>query len=244
MRQLLPLLPIALFAALSAPAMADDTPKPRTISIEGKGEVMTAPDTAFVNAGVTSTATTARDALTANTKAMSDLLATLRTAGIAAVDVQTSGFSVSPQYFYAEKDASGNTPPPRITGYEVQNGVNVKVRKLGDLGAILDNIVTVGANTINGVSFSVDDPAKLYDEARKTAFADAEAKARIYADTAGLGLGDVLSIDEEPDQGEPRPYALKAMAAPMAGAAVPVEAGQLTYDVDVSVQWELKGGPR
>jgi hypothetical protein len=242
MRQLLPLLPLALLVPLAAPALAHDADTPRTISVEGKGEVSTAPDTAFVDAGVTTTAPAARDALTANTKAMSDLIAALKTNGIAAADIQTSGFSVNPQYFYAERDASGNTPPPRITGYQVQNGVKVTVHKLDDLGTILDNIVTVGANTINGVSFSVDDPARLYDEARKAAFADAEAKAKIYADAAGIGLGGVMTISETSDQGQPRPYVLKAMAAPAASAAVPVEAGQLTYDVDVAVEWELRGG--
>ena len=136
---------------------------------------------------------------------MADLIATLKTAGVDAKDIQTSGFSVNPQYLYPDKDADGNTPPPRITGYQVQNGVNVKVRKLADLGGILDKIVTVGANTINGVSFSVDDPAKLLDEARKAAFADAEAKAKTYADAAGVGLGKVLTIAEGSDAAPPRP---------------------------------------
>jgi len=241
MRRFLPILPIAMLAALALPAFADDSPPQRTISIDGKGEVTTAPDTAFVDAGVTTTAKTARDALTENTKAMGDLITTLKTAGVAATDIQTSGFSVNPQYFYADRDAEGNTPPPRITGYQVQNGVNVRVRKLADLGTILDQIVTVGANTINGVNFTVDDPAKLLDEARKAAFANAEAKAKTYADAAGIGLGEVLTISERNTESAPRPYAIRAMAAPMADKAVPVEAGQLTYDVDVSVQWALKG---
>jgi uncharacterized protein YggE len=241
MRRTLPLLPLAFLAALTLPAFAGDAAPQRTISIDGKGEVTTAPDTAFVNAGVTSTATTAREALTDNTRAMADLIATLKTAGVAAADIQTSGFSVNPQYFYADRDAQGNTPPPRITGYQVQNGVNVRVRKLADLGTILDQIVSVGANTINGVNFTVDDPAKLLDEARKAAFADAEAKAKTYADAAGIGLGEVLTIAERNTDNAPRPYAVRAMAAPMADKAVPVEAGQLTYDVDVSVQWALQG---
>lgn len=241
MRRTLPLLPLALLAALTLPAFAADTAPQRTISIDGKGEVTTAPDTAFVNAGVTSTATTAREALTSNTKAMADLIATLKTAGVAATDIQTSGFSVNPQYFYADRDAQGNTPPPRITGYQVQNGVNVRVRKLDDLGTILDQIVSVGANTINGVNFTVDDPASLLDEARKAAFANAEAKAKTYADAAGIGLGDVLTITERNTENVPQPYPMRAMAAPMADKAVPVETGQLTYDVDVSVQWALQG---
>lgn len=242
MRPFLTLLPVALIAAaVSLPAYANDSARPNMISIEGRGEAVSAPDTAFVNAGVTTTAKTAREALTDNTKAMADLVAALKTAGVGAADIQTSGFSVNPQYFYPDRTADGGQQPPTITGYQVQNGVNVRVRNIADLGGILDQIVTVGANTINGVSFSVDDPKALLDEARKAAFADAESRARIYADAAGVGLGDILTITEQPQGGGmPRPYAMKAMAAD--SAPVPVEAGQLTYDVAVSVQWAIKAG--
>lgn len=243
MRRFLPVMTFALAAALAAPALADPLPPP-SIAVNGRGEVTTAPDTAFVNAGVTTNAATAREALTANTKSMADLIATLKAAGIDPKDIQTSGFSVNPQYVYPDKDADGNTPPPRITGYQVQNGVNVEVRKLADLGTILDKIVTVGANTINNVSFSVDDTSRLLQEARKAAFADAKSKAQTYADAAGISLGKILSISEDQTSDAPRPpMMMKAMMAEAAPAPVPVEAGQLNYDVDVSVSWELKSQP-
>jgi uncharacterized protein YggE len=240
MRHWLPVVCMSLLAGMAAPVLADDS-KPGTIAIDGRGEVVSAPDTASVNAGVETEAQTARGALTANTTAMTALIAALKAAGVEPKDIQTAGFSVSPEYVYPDRDNnSGATPPPRITGYQVHNGVNVKVRKLDTLGTILDQIVSVGANTINAVDFSVADPARLLDEARKAAFVDAEAKAKIYTEAAGIGLGRVLSISENAGEPAPRPMALRAMAAPMAGAAVPVEAGQLTFDVDVSVQWELK----
>src|SRR5439155_12851948 len=141
---------------------------------------------------------------------------TLKSFNIDPKDIQTSGFSVNPQYIYPEKDATGATPPPVIAGYQVQNGVTVTVRKLPDLGKILDGIVGVGANTINGIPFSVDDPGKLLDEARKAAFADAQAKAKIYIAAAGVELGRIVSITENPPDNQPRPFAMKAMtlAAP------------------------------
>ena len=238
MRPLLPPLVVAL-AMLSPSAFAATSDQIPSISIEGKGEAVAAPDTAAVTAGVTTEGATAREALAANSKAMAQLISTLKAAKIDAKDIQTSGFSVNPQYVYPDKDASGATPPPRITGYEVQNGVSVKVRQLDDLGPILDSVVSAGGNTINGVQFSIEDPTKLLQEARKAAFADAEAKARTYADAAGIGLGSILSISEGPSETPPRPVMFKA-AAPMARSAVPVEAGQLTSDADVSVVWALK----
>lgn len=240
MRPFLPVVSLAILAGLSLPALADSATPTPSISIQGRGEVVAAPDTASVTAGVTTQGATAREALDANTKAMAGLITTLKTAGVDAKDIQTSDFSVSPQYLYSDKDANGVTPPPRITGYNVQNGVNVKIRKLADLGKILDQIVTAGSNTINGISFSVEDPAKLLDEARKAAFADAEGKAKTYADAAGVGLGSILSIAEGSDVSPPQPMMFKAMAARADAAPVPVEAGQLTFDVNASVVWALK----
>lgn len=237
MRQLLPVLFALAFTA--APALADDAKVP-TISVDGKGEVVAAPDTAAINAGVTTEGKTAREALDANTKAMADLMATLKSAGIDAKDIQTSGFSVNPQYVYPN-NSNGDATPPHISGYTVQNAVAVKIRKLDDLGTILDDVVTAGSNTINGVSFSVDDPDKLLDEARKAAFKDAKSKARIYADAAGVGLGPVQSISESAgNEGGPQPVMFKAMAA-ADRAPVPVAPGQLTFDVGVSVVWTIEG---
>jgi len=234
MRPLLGLISFAALAGLAAPAMAG------TISIEGRGEVSAAPDTAFVTSGVTTQGATAREALDLNTEAMSELIATLKESGIEARDIQTSGFSVNPNYVYSdERDANGYSLPPRISGYQVTNTVTVRVRALDELGAILDKSVTVGANTVNGVSFSVADPSALYNEARKAAFADARAKAELYAELAGSELDDLVSISETQNfNAQPQPYMALAKAE-SARADVPVEAGELSFAINVSVQWEL-----
>src|SRR5690606_21510231 len=139
---------------------------------EGRGEVVAAPDTALINSGVTTQGATAREALDANTAAMAELIGTLKEAGIEARDIQTSGFSVTPNSVYSDaRDANGYTLPPKIVGYQVFNSVSVRVRDLPSLGTVLDRAVTVGANTINGGAFSVADPSRLYDEARRQAFA-------------------------------------------------------------------------
>jgi uncharacterized protein YggE len=236
------LIPLFLATALTAaPAFAQETPVNGTISISGIGEVTSAPDTAFVNSGVTSQGATAREALDANTKAMGELIETLKAAGIEARDIQTSGFSVNPNYVYSDaRDANGYQLPPKITGYQVYNNVNVRVRELAKLGSVLDKAVTVGANTINGVSFSVADPSKLYDEARKAAFADAKAKAQLYAEVAGEELGDIRNINENQGMSQPpQPYMMKAVAEDSAGASVPIEGGELSYSINVQVTWNF-----
>jgi uncharacterized protein YggE len=228
------LAPLALLAAMAAPAFAG------TITIDGLGEVSATPDTAFINSGVTTQGATAREALDANTKAMADLIAALKDAGIEQRDIQTSGFSVNPNYVYSDaRDDKGYSLPPKITGYQVSNTVTVKVRKIAELGTILDKSVTVGANTINGVNFAVEDTKELLNEARKAAFADARAKGELYATLAGSALEEIVSISESQGYNVAPPTPMFARADSAAAAPVPVEAGEMSFTVNVSVQWEL-----
>ena len=233
MRLITALAPLT-FLALASPAFAAGS-----MQLTGHGEVMAAPDTAYVNSGVSTQAETAKDALAANTTDMSKLIETLKAAGIDSKDIQTSGFSVSPNYVYPDNN-TGNQPP-KIVGYTVTNQVTVHVRDLTQLGSILDQSVQVGANTINGITFAVDDPSDLYAEARKAAFADAKAKAQLYAEAADVGLGDIQIISEQQNYNQPpQPVMYKATAmAADRSAPVPVEVGQLTFSIDVNVNWEL-----
>jgi uncharacterized protein len=228
---------LAVLAALlltgaTAPAFAG------SISVDGHGEVTVSPDMATINSGVLTQGTTAREALDANSEAMADLIATLKESGIEARDIQTSGITVSPNYVYSEeRDDSGYTLPPKITGYQVGNTVTVIVRDIAELGAVLDKSVTVGANAINGVTFSVSDMRTVLDDARKEAFEDARRKAELYATAAGTPLGDIESISEGANAGQPQPFPMYDRAAAQA-APVPVEAGELTLGIDVTVRWE------
>ena len=234
MRRFAAVIPFALLATLAVPAYAG------SITIEGRGEVMAAPDMAQINSGVTTQGATAREALDANSAAMAELIAELKASGIEARDIQTSGFSVNPNYVYTEeRDANGYSLPPKIAGYQVANTVTVNVRALDTLGSILDKSVTIGANTVNGVTFSVADPSALYDEARKAAFADARAKAELYATAAGGTLDEINSISESQTFNSPQPVAMYSMRAE-AAADVPVEGGELAFAINVNVQWELE----
>lgn len=234
MRRFAAVVPFVLLATLAVPAYAG------SITIEGRGEVTATPDMAQINSGVTTQGATAREALDANSAAMAELIAELKATGIEARDIQTSGFSVNPNYVYTdERDDNGYSLPPKINGYQVANTVTVTVRALDTLGAILDKSVTIGANTINGVTFAVADPSELYNEARKAAFADAREKAELYATVAGGTLDEINSISESQGFNSPQPVAMYAVRAEAASADVPVEGGELTFSINVNVQWEL-----
>ncbi|WP_404402933.1 SIMPL domain-containing protein [Pelagibacterium halotolerans] len=234
---------LSLFAATglalasAVPVLAAD---PQMV-LSGTGTVLASPDMATITTGVTTQADTARAALDANTAAMDELIDVLENAGLAPRDIQTSDFSVSPQYVYSDRrDENGFTPPPEIAGYRVSNAVTITVRDLDSLGSVLDQAVTVGANTINGIAFSVSDTADIMAEARRRAVEDAMKKASIYADAAGVSLGGIVSITEQTQGTPPRP--LMARAEMAFDSAVPVEAGEMSYEVTATITWEIKDG--
>jgi len=229
----------AAFLAGAPIAASADEERPATMALTGTGEVQAKPDMAVISSGVVSEAKTAREALDANNAAMGEVIAAMKLAGVADKDLQTSGFSVEPQYVYPPQQQDGRRDPPRIVGYRVSNRLSVKVRDLGKLGGLLDLSVSLGANQVSGVAFGITEEAPLRDEARKAAMADALRKAELYAEAADVSLERILSISESGGARPPQPLVARALTMEAADA-VPVEAGELTLAVEVHVTWEIE----
>lgn len=221
--------------AAAAPALADGpSAGQRTITVSGEGEARAVPDQAQLSAGVVTAAKTAAAALAANTKAMNGVFATLKKIGVPDKSMQTSDFSVSPQY--PTDSVSDNAR--RIVGYQVSNTVNVTLDDLSKLGPALDALVSSGANNIGDIGFSIRDPKPLMAQARAAAVQDAIARAQTYAKAAGLTLGPIVTI-QEGEYSPPRPM-FRAMAAMAAPSPVPVAAGEQTVSANVTIVWALK----
>lgn len=229
------------FADFTAPAFAQETQrKQRTLSLSASSEVRSAPDIAFISAGTVSEGKTAREALSANNAAMEKVLKTIEAAGIARKDIQTSNFSVQPRFKHYKRASDGSQRPPQIVGYTVSNTLTVIVRDLSKLGPIMDAVVSSGVNQMHGLNFSIAKPEPLRDEARKKAVAKVLARARLYAQAAGVTLGDIISISESGGARPPRPVARMAMEASAAGAAVPVAQGEQAITAHVNIVWEIR----
>lgn len=225
------LLPLAAALLISAPAFAADL---RIISMPGHGQVKAAPDQVQITAGVSTSAPTAAQALTANTTRMRGVFDALRKLGVPEKNIQTVNFSVSPQY-----TGGNNNERPKLTGYQVSNDVSVLLEDVAKLGTALDALVTSGANQMNGINFSIRDTTAMLAKARADAIADARTRAETYAKAAGIALGPIQSISEGTTVEPPRPmYRVMNMAA--AERSVPVAAGEESVSANVSVVWEIR----
>lgn len=226
-----------VFVGVAAHA-GDNEPYPR-ITVNGEGSAELVPDMAVLQLTVTREADTARQALDANSAAMAEVIKALRDQGIAERDIQTANFGIQPKYVYPQPRAQGEREPPRIVGYTVRNGLNVRVRDLGKLGAIMDRSVTLGVNEGGNIMFTNDDPSAAIDKARASAVQDAMGKARTLAAAAGVKLGKVLEIAENSYSPGPVPMMRAEMMASAAADAVPVAAGENSYRVTVSVAYAI-----
>ncbi len=226
-------------------AIAADDAEPRTISVTGVGEIAAAPDVAEINAGVTTRAETASAALDANSRAMNAIFENLKSRGVAAKDIQTTQLRVDPEYSQPQprQPRPGDAAEfvPRLIGYRVSNQVQVTSRQIPKLGELLDALVQSGANQINGIAFRVNEPAKLLDEARKKAVADARRKAQMLADESGVVLGPPRTIRETGGMTlPPRPRRGNMMMAMGADAReAPIAGGEQELTVTVDVIYEI-----
>ena len=203
-----------------------------TITLMGRGAVEKAPDMATINVGVQVEAKTAADAMAQQASQMNGVFAAVKAAGIADRDMQTGNMSLSPVYEYP------NNARPRLTGYQASNSITIRVRKLDTLGKTLDAVVKGGGNTINGISFSVDQPEKFQNEARVEAIQDATAKAELYAQAVGYKVKRIVTISEQEFYPQP-PMPVMMRMQDMAAEATPIAAGEVSLVQTVNVVFEL-----
>ncbi len=239
------LITLSLSGLLGSSALAQPVDPPsegqRRLSVTGEGTVRGRPDMAVITMGVVSEAPNAREALARNTEAMTRILDALRAEGVESRDLQTANFSVEPRYSQPPRDWNGSDPfEPKIIGYAVRNELTLRVRQLERVGGLLDLVITLGANTVSGPTFTVADPSELEDQARRAAMRDAIRKGELYSQAAEVELGPIARIEETVAQW-PQPVPMAAMARESAAdAAVPIEGGELSFQAHVSVSWEIE----
>ena len=205
------------------------------VTITGTGKVAYTPDLAHVSAGVSSDGKTAGEAWQKNGAAVRKMFEALKALGIDEKDIRTAGLGINPRYVYPKEQE------PRLVGYTATYNLTVTVRKLADLGKVLDGLVESGANRNVGISFACSDYDKLLDEARARAVADARKRADLYAKGAGASLGLFRSISEW--YVSPFPTSRFELGAKAGDRVLPVSPGTQELSVNVTVTWAIAHVP-
>jgi len=228
---------LALVLSACGPTTITQQAQPvvRTLSVTGSGQANLVPDIAYIYLGAHTEKPSASDAMNENNTQTQSIIDALTKFGVDKKDIRTTNFSIYPTDKY---DPQTNQPTGEKI-YSVDNTVYVTVRNLPKLGDLIDKVVAAGANTVNSIQFDVADKDAAVKTARADAVKDAEVQAKELAGSAGVTLGDIQSIgffDNSPTpvfDGKGGGVAVKA-------AAVPIQPGQLTLTVTVSITYAIK----
>ena len=231
-----PLLTLVL-APLSAHAQDTQAPVSQIpqIAVTGRGEVKVSPDRATIQISVQTRGSTAAGAAAENANKQQAVLAALRALGLGNDQLSTINYNVYPEQRYEQGKE------PVIVAYNVTNTILAEVRKLTQVGPVIDAALSHGANMITSLQFY----ASNTEAARRTAIATAIEKARADAEAAAKAargaLGTLLEINIG-SYSPPPPRPMMMVAGKQAQSDTPINPGEETLAVEVSTRWRFVPG--
>ena len=207
------------------------------VVVSGDAVVQAEPDTAVVTLAVVTQNANASEAQGENASKTDAVVRAVRAAAGQGAEVRTSGYSLQPQYAYKEG------APPTITSYIARNAVTVTLGELARVGRVIDAASGAGANSIDGLAFTLRRDEQARERALSEATREAAAKARVIAQTLG---GRVVRVVEVQEGGTyrppvPREYdSAQVMSMKQANVATPIESGTLEIRAEVQLVAEIE----
>lgn len=238
---------LVVFLLVSINQKLDTATTTNTVSFSGQGKIFAKPDIATIEFGILTEAATSKEAQDANSKKSQKVTDFLKKQDVDEKDTKTTYYNIYPKYssyplvIYDQTQVQAYPPvpsEPKIVGYSVNQGFQVKVRDFDKLSGIVDGLVANGVNNVNNLGFSIEDPEKLRSEARTLAIADAKKKADELKGKIGIKLGKIVNFYEDIygygfDRGGG--YA-GVEALPAKGPSLPVGENEITVNVTLTYQ--------
>lgn len=214
------------------------TQKMSTFDARGESELTAIPDEATIEMGINVTKQTvaqAQDEINQVIKAVTDSTKNL---GIKEEDIKTTNYNIYPNYDYRSETRD-------ITGYNASTTIKVLVRDFDQLNKIIDAGTNAGANSVSGVTFqlSAEKEAEIKKQAREEAINEAKDNAKELSKLAGMNLGKIVNVYEQPNYYQPVPMMERAMLSSDAGLGGGIEQtdinpGSTTYSYSVTLSYE------
>src|SRR5437773_2942159 len=176
---------VAVLAPLTGQAQDSSAPIPPIpqIAVTGRGEVKVSPDRATIQVSAQTRAGTAAAAATENATKQQSVLSALRALGLGNDQLSTINYNVYPEQRYEQGKE------PTIVAYSVTNTILVDVRKLSQVGPVIDAALSHGANMITSLQFYASNTEAARRSAITTAIEKAPADAEAAAHAAHGSIG-------------------------------------------------------
>lgn len=169
--------------------------EPNTITVTGVGIVRQAPDSAWVDIGVS---TQHADI----SHAMAEMDAIIAAITDSVLEFNVPRENIQTTYFNVWETESYDSDEPQRQFY-ANHSMSILIADIDMLSYIVEGAIKAGANSINGIQFIVSDVSSAASDARALAMADAENIANELADLAGHTLGRIISVRETSNSGAP-----------------------------------------
>jgi len=227
---------LAIFLLASTNKVLSTAATTNTVSLSGEGRIVAKPDIAKVSLSIVTDSPTSKIAQDENTKKSKVVTEYLKKQNIEDKDIKTTGYNIYPQYKYPQYGGQ-----PTITGYQVNQSMEIRIRDLDKVSDVLDGVVSAGANQVSGLSFEIDKPESLKAEARKKAVEDAKKKASELENQIGIDLGKIINFSENTG-GYPIPVYFKevdarsGMGGGSDGPSVPTGENEIVVNVNLTYQ--------
>ncbi|MCX6799714.1 MAG: SIMPL domain-containing protein [Candidatus Falkowbacteria bacterium] len=217
--------------------IGNDIKDHNSISISGEGEVITTPDIANIQLGLNTEKNSISEAQKENTNLMNKIIDTLKNKfQIAEKDIQTANYFMTPNYDWKDNQRL-------LKSYSVSQTLNVKIRDLNKISDILQLAGEYNLNQVDSLSFTVDKPEELKQQARIKALENAKQKAENLAKIMGVKLGKIINFSESAG-GNEYPTMMKSFGtganADMAAPTPTIQAGSTSIKIYATVQYELE----
>lgn len=164
------------------------------ITVSGIGKKYVKPDLALINFSVVTDKATVSEAMEENTQKMNEVIKSLENLKVTSKDIQTTNFDLHPRYEWRDKDKIFPSGRRVLVGYEVNQTLQVKVRDLSKVGAVIDQASQAGANQIGSFQLTFDHPEELEAQVRLQAIRRARQNAQSLANQLGVHLGKVINV--------------------------------------------------
>jgi uncharacterized protein YggE len=225
-----------LFASLMAIASSafsgtDDTL--RTITVDGRAEIMVVPDQVVMRLGVELIEMELGKAKEENDRIVSAVIAAVKKGGVSTENLKTDYLHIRPRYRDTREERT-------LLGYVVRQSIVVIITEIDTVEDILSSALAAGANQVHGVEFRTSEPRKHKDEARSLALDAAKEKAEVMAGRLGQKIGRPITITEQSvGRSIPSTSNVTRISGAHGEAEGTMVAGRITISARVSVKFEI-----
>ena len=205
------------------------------ITVTGTGEIQVSADTATVSLGVNARD---KDVLVAQQKAnetISAIRKALMELGVPEECINTEFMDIYPIYDY-------DSDQEQVQAYNAGSTLAIKVTDINIAGQVVDSAFAAGANTLNGISFTVSDTDAARAEALKKAVTDARSKAEALAEAAGLTITEAVTITEGGtfSLDNVNSFAAKGTEEKVSAANTVVQPAKLIVSASITITYETE----